>query len=528
LENYALPLDATELDGLFNGEAITTATKIDGVVSVLDENYAKVSVTGGYKLYDLVGKKFVNDTVYTAIGKTNPLIVMSKTNGADTVYDYYAPDGTKIAENLPAQAAIAPQSAYVNGKRTNVYTVSYQAANASETERYFTYQAEFSDQKKVWKELQKTDFRLTPYDTTVGATMDMAVSYTAPLLDDYENPLSNYCASMQSYGHNIGISGQIVFYENGAKKSELTLSDAETLGFVGEYLYYYEILPVASSAEKGYNVLEETTTSSGTVVTKYNYTLHRYDVPAGKDKVVKADYLFTDGLGAPLYNRTDKVYDKIYAEEAVPFVDGVAYLSDTVRASRLILNDDLSVFKDLTNTPYNIEAGVIRLKEDRYLVSGYGINNSLMFIIDGDWNKIATFSGEPTVCAKAGLLTFTDNRSYMAVDFDGKIVLEPKYGALNFYGDAAYATVDGDAKIVTVANPDGKEAWEVIGAAETDNVQLTTDGLIFKTVDGSVTVYNYQGAKLLENVSNINTTESNGYVVLTATESGNTVSYLLD
>ena len=275
--------------------------------------------------------------------------------------------------------------------------------------------------------------------------------------------------------------------------------------------------------------MKEATTSSGTtVVTKYNYTLHRYDVPAGKDKVVKADYLFTDGLGAPLYNRTDKVFDKVYAEDAVPFVDGVAYLSDTVRASRLILNDDLSVFKDLTNTPYNIEAGVIRLKEDRYLVSGYGINNSLMFIIDGDWNKIATFSGEPTVCAEAGLLTFTDNGSYMAVDFDGKIVLEPKYGALNFYGDAAYATVDGDAKIVTVANPDGKEAWEVIGAAETDNVQLTTDGLIFKTVDGSVTVYNYQGAKLLENVSNINTTESNGYVVLTATESGNTVSYLLD
>lgn len=326
------------------------------------------------------------------------------------------------------------------------------------------------------------------------------------------------------------------FYKNDSRISTVELSNATVVGFVGNYLYYYDVSAVSSEATEGYNYEYVV---NGAVV-KANYTLYRFDVAKGGEvEEVETDYIVTidsHHTASPLYNYTTKTFDKL-AVTALKKVNGVATDGKNNREYVLVLDDEFKVSADLSAKNVN-GAFLVKLKDGRYL----DLMSSL--IVDDELNTVAEIPYNfdvNDIWAEKGLLVceyktvnssnyYSTKKVTMFVDFDGKVVIEPSSldcgsyysddypdGTLEFYGDVAYNSTT--RKLYSAANPSGVAVDKLIKVDEEKNEEAgVAYGLIVKytpvenevgegddvhTVDTlSMSFYDLSG-KLLGTIANV-------------------------
>lgn len=551
--DYAFSLQSEEVAELTTQNALyTKAAKINGRISPIQSNdnpyspeYLPVAkllnAAGKYVLFDLNEEKtLLNGKEFDAIDydSSSHLLRLTLTDASDSDKTNTGYCTVKGEEFLPLgeydDITLNAVSGYLNGsyKQTTVYSLTHTTENGTkETTKYYTFDAKNNQTTTI----SSSEFRTTAFDMSAGVTAN-AVDLQEFYDNDKANPLSTYAYSVEMSGEvdNPVVSGTygaaITVYKDGAISGSVSLKNAFVLGTVGSCLYYYEVTAMPESAESGFNVVYQQNKSGVISTAKYDFTLYRYDILKGDEaKETSADYLYTEPL-TPLYNHTESAYDKA-AAEGYEFVKGVAFVSENVTSSQLILDDKLAVSFDQTEKPYTV-ATLIRLKENRYFTAAK--NGSMGYILDENLNAIASVPQVTGLYAQEQLIVCRTNNKYMAVDFEGKIVFEPKYSSLNFYGGYARTNVTEKSgrvlsnMIVSKEAPNGKALKEVFADSETTGVRYnaTSYGYVLKSeTTGTTTaysLYNYTGAKIGDVLGNASDTQTVGQKMLyfTVTDDG--------
>lgn len=154
---------------------------------------------------------------------------------------------------------------------------------------------------------------------------------------------------------------------------------------------------------------------------------------------------------------------------------------------------------DLSNKPFDLSGGLIKLSKNRFLTS----TSDEMFLIDDELNIIASVATPHySIYKNSQLIVCRVSDKYMAIDFDGKIVLEPKYSSLTLYGGYALTDItefDGTVKtnyLVSKDNIAGTALENMI--AENESLLLNSYGIIVKLdQNNKATVYNYAGTEIM-------------------------------
>ena len=505
VEDYAVPmtnLEATVSDraAYTKAEKVTDAT---GAPQSLVGTLFTVNTADGYRLYDAATGAYANSSSYSSINFSAPLIRLTSYDSADysTKYSYCKPNGTMLVENLPQAAEFTQVAGYLRSGsvRKTFYKMTYRMDTTSPTEtvHYFTYAREEAGGSFVFKEYAESDVRI-PGDPAGGDTLNTLGQQATPVTNNLRP------ASLNGYEYTTRDAGTetyvIDFYLNGEETGSVTIQNGNTLGFIGDSMYYYELTEVDPSATKGYNVVY----SMGIGELKFNIEYFRYNLVKDKVSAVKSDYYFANGFDA-MYNYAEEDYDAALAY-GYQFRNGVATvtmdaLSQTGVSSAvytLVLGEGMKVKYDATEQPIDVTS-IRQIANERYLADGV---SGGAYLIDKDMEVLAYSSSAMSVYSSLGLITGTLNSKALAIDFDGKVVLGAKYQNLTFYGGYAATTVeggDGGTMIVSKTTPDGIALRTAVSAAEDDTVTATYGIIVRRPADGTSpeTIYTYGGTQLL-------------------------------
>lgn len=462
----------------------------------------------------------VKENYYDSNALFKYFVLATERTGQTDTYRYLSPDGQAIAlQGNPAPSDLTwsvinkyrdedDTTRYFIGIKYTYTTGTGTNAKANSVEKFYCYSVD-KDGEIAWESVEEEDTE-TPVDSDykAGAQFGIERVNLAEVMSDCEEyPESNYDGIEFTY-EGDDENGKYTFYKDDKLISSVTV-EGEVF-FVGNYLYYYSVEPVSFEATRGYNVVTQGISITGDVYEiKENYTLHRFNfVKGGKVKEVDFDYIVTYAEG-PLYNYTDKAFDKLTAI-AYKKVNGVVVISENTKEYSLVLDDKLNVVADLTATNLS-DLEVYKLKDGRYLAGEY--------ILDDGLNTVAELNS-PTVWVEKELIAtgvydeYAHTDKTVFVDFDGKVVIEPSKST-TFYGDAAYS----GGKIYSAEYPSGIKPEKLVNAnkANGDEVSVVY-GVIIKvttvvrtTMSGTdnvvgeyytVTVYDLSG-KMLNSFSNV-------------------------
>ena len=577
LAEYVHPLDSEFVkEKLLDGEdygdrdnvhdAFSALTKLDYAdVEVLnDSNFAKVKTVTEkdegpdevtYGLYDLkAGKEVVSGydhiEVKPVYGYYNNFkcFALGKIVDEDMEFELMGPDGS-IFKGVKLTAAevhsitISIKNYYRDKDKTefDFLTMTYtqlddEGEEVDQVKAFLCYAVDVDGEFtfKVVKNEEDTEDPVPESDYPAGSLLGVKKE---PL-----NEHEEYITDSNWKGVSVSVEGsyakKYTFYKNDNQISSVELNNGELVGYVGDYMYYYEISSVSSEATEGYNVEY----AYGSSVLKSNYKLYRFDFVKNEEpEEVETDYVVVSDYTS-LYNYTTKTFDKLLVS-AVKKENGIANISRNSREYTLVLDDEFKVSADLSAKGVSV-ANLIKLKDGRYLTDN--------LIVDDDLNVVAEIPEglNVTVWAEKSLLVCEYNedlgsygtRATMLVDFDGKVLVEPstviswsdypssRVGLLEFYGDVAYNPATG--KLYSAANPSGIAVDKLVKADEEKGEEVGYAlGLIFKYVpvehevgegDDAETVYTYTvsfydlSGKLIGTIANVAVNTDYGYPELEA------------
>lgn len=504
VRDYARPAGSAEISELNEYAAYTTAQTIEGAtdLSSLAGALFSVSTADGYRLYSAAAGSYVNSVHYTNISLIGPSVIALTSNMTSGVtYSYCAPTGSMLVENLTAPATFTTVSGYLRSgsPKTTFYKMTYRVDETAinETVRYFTYAAETVGGDRVWHEYSADDLRISG-EPTSGDTLNMLESEASSLTSALRPAtLNGYALAAVE----AGSSTVCYVFRNGDQTGSFAINNGALLGYIGEYIYYYEMTEVDPGATGGYNVVY----SMGIAELKYNVEYYRYNVLKDNVSRIESDYyILPDGSGLqPLYNYAEQDYDAAYTQ-AYLFRNGVATVTLDVASTgstgsvlySVVLNKDLKLEYDATQQPIDITT-ISQLADNRY--GAHGVNGGY-YLIDADMNVLAYADAtDIAVYPSLGLITGSVNGNYLAIDFDGKVALGARYSSLTFYGGYAATSIDGgDTVIVSKAVPDGQSLTYLTDASETDTVTAQY-GLIVRQTNATTAgaVYTYGGTRLI-------------------------------
>lgn len=500
LDNYAVFVDDAQWGETVTDDVapFTGATALDGTFARKINEYVGAIATSEetFKLYDLSKKSYLLNgeafpTVATENGsRANFLIVSKKVNDGyqQALYD---PTGTlqvlpyALYEDVTVEQA---QNRFVanSSEFSRLYIVTYRKSGENEkTQTAFVQGAvDFVAGEMVYALVAESDVRTSPIDTTVGNILNGTVA-TRIVFDPLSDKYAEY--TMSSLQGN-GIITYTV-YKSGVKTGEFSVSNGDIFRdedrlpiTMDRYLYYYESVDVPSDAKNGYNVYEGTSAANAR---KRKVTYYKYDFVKNKKSTFNPGY-YIDSVVSSVYNYKNKTFDAatVYA---VPFVNGVAVLGDAADTKTFTVDKNFKVGFDLTEKPFMIDDGICLRsgKKARYLFGAYITDAKLQILAT---LPIDPVDGEVHVYKQNGVIVFTYNEAYAAVDFDGKVVLDAKYENLSFVGDTALTAILGkddeeELYVVTTSTPDGTKLPQ--GRTPISNGVLASD-------DGK-TLYNYKG-----------------------------------
>lgn len=374
--------------------------------------------------------------------------------------------------------------------------------------------------KKLIKDGGFTFFEVKEQDVEVDPESDYpAGTVVGPekeeLADKDIYPASNW------KGIEVLVEGEAsmtyTFYKNDAVISSVVTYNPKLVGYVGNYMYYYEIETVSFDAKEGYNYEY---TYSGTTY-KSNYTLYRFDfVKGGEPEEVETDYIVID-TEATLFNTLRDSFDKI-AVHVVKKENGVAVDNPESKAYLLVLDDEFKVSVDLSAKSIT-DTEIIKLMSGRYLVGDKIVNDELETVA-----KIPNgYNSRVSVWEEKNMLVCKGYRGTMLVDFFGRVKIEPSYGDLTFYGTMGYNS--NNHKLYSEYYSSGVELEDLVATGKDESIEFRTEGLIVKSYDyyqewtvndqtpsrpaRLLSVYSASGSALFD-IDDIDTTEPVTYTVV--------------
>ena len=491
----------------------TSGTKYDKIVVNVNQFGVMVCLNedGKYFLVDeKTGAALADGKTYTNVSfEASPLIKIYDNEGSVTKKGILAPDGKVLIGLTETNGEIAVQShnnLYVEGEYKPAYiiSVSYTPKDSSSAVKTY-YKIDYTnntDELIKITEVAEDKLRTTSQDNGVG---EVANNLARQNIYNFTQPVINEYPQMDAYNYSINVLATngdysnrvLTFYKGNEKTGEVIINNGFTVGFVKNYLYFAEVQKLPYDAKSGYNVYEQS--GSVTTVSKMKYTYYRYDIL--KDKVSKYDpgYCILPDTMTAVFNYKDKAADAAIIKDAVNYVDGVAVISSQTVYRTYVVDANLKVGADLSNKPFDLSGGLIKLSKNRFLTS----TSDEMFLIDDELNIIASVATDYySVYKNSQLIVCRVSDNYMAIDFDGKIVLEPKYSSLTLYGGYALTDItefDGTVKtnyLVSKDNIAGTALENMI--AENESLLLNSNGIIVKRdQNNKATVYNYAGTEIM-------------------------------
>ena len=507
IANYAHSLDSTfakvkrvdysETNNVNN--AVKTFTKLNSFDSISDYYGKHLIVKTGekYALYDAEENRIIHNEYYSISGTRASYVnifIMRKTSGGK--YQFAGPDGalltSKSFDSNYVDVSLMGQAQAVTGteKRINYYKITL--GNEGQTVLYFSMTS-YYDREDKWESVTEAQAKEAIGNKyAVGTQLGLVTEK----IDVNNNlyPVNNY-EGIEYSTEGSELKTTYTYYRNGEKLSSVTVTMGEIVGYVGDYVYYYEMEPVKADATKGYNF---EMTAVATV--KANISLYRYNIikGGGKMAVDMGGYVISpDVFSMSLYNySTDKV-DALVVP-AIKKVGGVAVASGAISSSDLtilnssmiVLNSSGKAIADLSGTNLT-SLNVYTLEEGKYLAGNY--------IIDEKLNTVAELPGNPCIWAEKQLIaTNVSGYGDMLVNYGGKVVLEPKT-SLTFYGDTALGY---DGKVYSLAGTEAKEIEDIVTCADGETLTANSDGFLVKSSYNSsnssytLTLYTLTGSRI--------------------------------
>lgn len=491
----------------------TSGTKYDKFVVNVNQFGVMVCVNedGKYFLVDeKTGAALADGKTYTNVSfEANPLIKIYDNEDAVSKQGLLDHKGNVILDLTELNGSISVDSfsnLYVEGEYKPAYilAVSYTPKDAQDPVKKY-YKVDYTnntDELIKITEVTEDKLRTTSQDNGVG---EVANNLARRNIYNFTQPVINEYPQMDAYNYSINVLATngdysnrvLTFYKGNEKTGEVIINNGFTVGFVKNYMYFAEVQILPYDAKSGYNVYEQS--GSVTTVSKMKYTYYRYDIL--KDKVSKYDpgYCILPNTMTAVFNYKDKAADAAIIENAVNYVDGVAVISSQTVYRTYVVDANLKVGADLSNKPFDLSGGLIKLSKNRFLTS----TSDEMFLIDDELNIIASVATDYySVYKNSQLIVCRVSDNYMAIDFDGKIVLEPKYSSLTLYGGYALTDItefDGTVKtnyLVSKDNITGTALENMI--AENESLLLSSNGIIVKLdQNNKATVYNYAGTEIM-------------------------------
>lgn len=546
--DYAVDVNMTIGDQeMFPDSALyTTAAKYDKTV-VSGNNFGVIvseNADGKYTLVDEnSGAALLNGKTFTNVKfDSYPFIKIYDTEDAVSKQGLLDHKGNVILDLTELNGSISVNSfsnLYVEGEYKTAYilAVSYTPKDAQDPVKKY-YKVDYTETAEMQlTEVAEDKLRTTSQDNGVGEVANNLArrniyNFTQPVINEYPqmdayNYSINVLATNEDYSNRV-----LTFYKGNEKTGEVIINNGFTVGFVKNYLYFAEVQKLPYDAKSGYNVYEQR--GSVTTVSKMKYTYYRYDIL--KDKVSKYDpgYCILPDTMTAVFNYKDKAADAAIIINAVNYVDGVAVISSQTVYRTYVVDANLKVGADLSNKPFNLTGGLIKLSENRFLAPT--VNE--IFIIDDDLNIIASVATiDYSIYKNSQLIVCRVSDKYMAIDFDGKIVLEPKYSSLTLYGGYALTDItefDGTVKtnyLVSKDNIAGTALENMI--AENESLLLNSYGIIVKLDQSNkAKIYSYAGTEIMsiDDVSAVRVTHSSNdklYLAVTAASEYSVSTYVL-
>lgn len=526
----------------------TSGTKYDKFVVNVNQFGVMVCVNedGKYFLVDeKTGAALADGKTYTNVSfEANPLIKIYDNEDSVTKKGILAPDGKVLIDLTETNGEITVRShnnLYVEGEYKPAYilAVSYTPKDAQDPVKKY-YKVDYTnntDELIKITEVAEDKLRTTSQDNGVG---EVANNLARRNIYNFTQPVINEYPQMDAYNYSINVLATngdysnrvLTFYKGNEKTGEVIINNGFTVGFVKNYLYFAEVQKLPYDAKSGYNVYEQS--GSVATVSKMKYTYYRYDIL--KDKVSKYDpgYCILPNTMTAVFNYKDKAADAAIIENAVNYVDGVAVISSQTVYRTYVVDANLKVGADLSNKPFDLSGGLIKLSKNRFLTS----TSDEMFLIDDELNIIASVATPHySIYKNSQLIVCRVSDKYMAIDFDGKIVLEPKYSSLTLYGGYALTDItefDGTVKtnyLVSKDNIAGTALENMI--AENESLLLNSYGIIVKLdQNNKATVYNYAGTEIMSiddvsAVSDPHVRNDKLYLTVTAASEYSVATYVL-
>ena len=526
LYTTAAKYDKTVVSG--NNFGVIVSENADGKYTLVDEN-------SGAAL--LNGKTFTNVTF-----DSYPFIKIYDTEDAVSKQGLLDHKGNVILDLTELNGSISVNSfrnLYVEGEYKTAYilAVSYTPKDAQDRVKKY-YKVDYTETAEMQlTEVAEDKLRTTSQDNGVG---EVANNLARQNIYNFTQPVINEYPQMDAYNYSINVlttngdysNRVLTFYKGNEKTGEVIINNGFTVGFVKNYLYFAEVQKLPYDAKSGYNVYEQS--GSVATVSKMKYTYYRYDIL--KDKVSKYDpgYCILPNSMTAVFNYKDKAADAAIIKDAVNYVDGVAVISSQTVYRTYVVDANLKVGADLSNKPFSLTGGLIKLSENRFLTS----TSDEMFLIDDDLNIIASVvTPHYSIYKNSQLIVCRVSDKYMAIDFDGKVVMEPKYSSLTLYGGYALTDItefDGTVKtnyLVSKDNIAGTALENMI--AENESLLLNSYGIIVKLDQSNkAKIYNYAGTEIMsiDDVSAVRVTHSSNdklYLAVTAASEYSVSTYVL-
>ncbi|MBD5632374.1 MAG: hypothetical protein HDP34_04015 [Clostridia bacterium] len=442
LADYAVEHNLTQnsVDGYITAKSVLSADRGNVVIDNSGLLVVKDS-SDRYKVYNIAEEKSVLSALavqpeFVTLDGVLPVIKCASSKTSDEVA-YYTYDGAQILEYGDySSITCSIKDYYVKGEnaKSTVYIVSAQKSYVIQ----YVYLRAVTDketQTVTYKKVNENDISLSAPAHLVGG--DLSGLYHDFYSYDAEKPVEG---EITEYQYGI-LGNNVSFYHNGEKSGEINMLNSKELALMGNYFYYYTLLPVSSLAKKGYNYVVLQDGFSSTVEFKYKYQLYRYDITKNKTKKINLDAVILKIVD--LYNYTAKSYDAgvVYGYQ---MIDGVAY-SDADEFCYLTDKNLKAVFDCTLLGISNMT--IYNLGNDKFLVGKY--------IVDANFNVLNKNVAASAFYYNEKLFSFISNGYYGFMDLNGQVVVEPKYyapnGSIKFYGGAAYVyekQIDGTDKEV--------------------------------------------------------------------------------
>ncbi len=421
------------------------------------DNQMVVPKDGRYAVYDLRSEKYILSDLLDRpqsdyIGGLNVWKVTSSTDKAT----YYAEDGTEILANGNYRylSASSMGTVYVGNdtEASRVYKITGTEVVNPETykavEKYVKCVVDEKTNIAKYSTIDRKDIKIYDGEEAAGTVHNGAYS----VYDDNEDYPVEGDAADYKY---IQVGNKLTFYKGSDKKGTVDIKNGELLAFVGNYLYYYEQIPVTEDGAY-YNVRTVSHFYSGsngvtTLDMKFDYSLYKYDFVNDSTTEVKTDVVVTRMTA--IYNYTSKSYDAAVIG-GVRMTDGVAATVNYSAGYNYVdevtyfTDSNLKVGYDMTGI-FSGAPSFYKIADDRYLIGS-------SYIVDGNFNVI--MRGVTGVYKDAGLVGFTSSKNNKLgfADYDGKVVLSPEYNnyydnmecggvikATNAYGETVLLTKSG-------------------------------------------------------------------------------------